>query len=177
MSQWFDQYPKGVPQTIDPQKYNSITEFIKVSVEKFSTKKAYTNMGVSLTYEEVDQLSDYFASYLTHYCGLKKGDRIALQMPNVLQFPVALFAAIKAGLIVVNTNPLYTEREMQHQFEDSGATAIVILSNFAHMLEKIQHHTKIEHIIVTDIGDMFPPMKKILVNSVVKYVKKMVPHS
>lgn len=175
MAVWHEHYPQGIPATIDVNNYQSICELIEKTVKKYSDKPAFSNMGASLTYAEVDRLSDYFAGYLTHKCGLKKGDRIALQMPNVLQFPVALFGAIKAGLIVVNTNPLYTEREMLHQFKDSGAKAIVILANFAHHLEKILGQTEIEHVIVTELGDMLPSFKKILINAAVKYIKKMVP--
>ncbi len=175
MAVWHDHYPKGIPPKIDVENYSSVLDLIATTVQKYGPKPAFSNMDITLSYQEVDHLSNYFASYLTHKCGLKKGDRIAIQMPNVLQFPVALFGAIKAGLIVVNTNPLYTEREMEHQFKDSGAKAIVILANFASHLEKIVSNTKIEHIIVTEIGDLFPPVKRFLVNNVVKYIKKMVP--
>jgi long-chain acyl-CoA synthetase len=175
MAVWHNHYPKGVPAEIDTENYDSIVDLIMTNTAKYGDKAAFTNMGVTMSYNEVEQLSNYFANYLTHKCGLKKGDRIALQMPNLLQFPVALFGAIKAGVIVVNTNPLYTEREMKHQFKDSGAKAIVILANFAHLLEKIIDDTEIEHVIVTELGDLFPSFKKILVNNVVKYVKKMVP--
>src|SRR5690606_14468921 len=145
--------------TIEVDRYNSISELIADSVGKFSSNIAFSNMGVDLTYAEIDRLSDYFASFLQNQCNLKPGDRIAIQMPNVLQFPVALFGAIKAGLIVVNTNPLYTEREMEHQFRDSEVKAIVILANFATHLEKIVHKTKIVKIIITEIGDLFPTVK------------------
>lgn len=175
MAIWHEHYPKGIPATINVQNYNSVNELISTSVAKFKDAPAFTNMGVTLSYVEVDRLATYFASYLTNKCGLKKGDKIAIQMPNVLQFPVALFGAIKAGLVVVNTNPLYTDREMKHQFKDSGAKAIVILANFAHNLEKIIGDTQIEHVITTEIGDLLPTLKRFVVNSVVKYVKKMVP--
>jgi len=175
MAIWHDHYPKGIHPQIDVENYTSILDLISKTVQKYGPKPAFSNMDITLSYQEVDHLSDYFASYLIHKCGLKKGDRIALQMPNVLQFPVALFGAIKAGLIVVNTNPLYTEREMEHQFKDSGAKAIVILANFASNLEKIISKTNIEHVIVTEIGDLFPSVKRFLVNNVVKYIKKMVP--
>ena len=175
MAVWHQHYPKGIQAEIDVENYNSIIELIEVNVEKYNDKVAFSNMGVSMSYKEVDRLSNDFASYLTHKCGLKKGDRIALQMPNILQFPVALFGAIKAGIIVVNTNPLYTEREMKHQFKDSGAKASVILANFAHHLEKIIDQTDIEHVVITEIGDLFPSTKRMLVNGIIKYVKKMVP--
>lgn len=175
MAIWHDHYPKNIPSTIDVENYKSIVDLLDVNVKKWQDKPAFTNMGITLSYREVDELSNYFANYLVHKCGLKQGDRIALQMPNCLQFPIALFGAIKAGIIVVNTNPLYTEREMKHQFKDSGAKAIVIFANFASHLEKILDETDIEHVIVTELGDMFPTVKKLLVNSVVKYVKRMVP--
>ncbi|MEM7647322.1 MAG: AMP-binding protein, partial [Pseudomonadota bacterium] len=175
MEAWHQHYPKGIAPQIDVNNYQSINEVIATTVNKYSEKTAFSNMGIEMSYQEIDRLSDYFANYLTHKCGLKKGDRIALQMPNVLQFPVALFGAIKAGLIVVNTNPLYTEREMLHQFKDSQAKAIVILANFACHLEEIIDQTNIEHVIITEIGDLFPTVKKLVVNGAIRYVKKMIP--
>lgn len=175
MAVWHDQYPKGVPQSVDVENFESIIELLNHNMTRFAELPAYSNMGITYTFRELDRLSDYFANFLTHECGLNKGDRLAIQLPNVLQFPVVLFGAIKAGVIVVNTNPLYTEREMKHQFVDSGAKAIVILANFASHLEKILDQTKIEHVIVTELGDLFPFFKKTLVNAAVKYVKKMVP--
>ncbi len=176
MALWHKKYPKGISPSIDVENYSSIPQLVEETVKKYSDKPAFTNMGVTLTYGRMDHLSDCFANFLVHECGLKKGDRIALQMPNLLQFPVALFGAIKAGLVVVNTNPLYTEREMLHQFKDSGAKAIVILANFAHQLENILDQTQIKQVIVTEIGDLFPTVKRFVVNNAVKYVKKMVPH-
>ncbi|CAN5412307.1 long-chain-fatty-acid--CoA ligase FadD [soil metagenome] len=172
---WLKSYPKGVKHEIDPDKYKSIVELFDESVRQYANLEAFVHMDVSLTYNQLDKLSDDFASYLTNVAGLKKGDRIAIQMPNMLQFPVAMFGSVKAGLIVVNTNPLYTPKEMKHQFNDSGAVAIVILSNFANNLEEIIKDTQIKTVIVTEIGDLFPVVKKLLVNFVVKYVKKMVP--
>lgn len=172
---WHKSYPKGVNTTIDLTKYNSILDVLNESVSKYNHSPCFSNMGHTLSYSEIDVLSDYFASYLLNTCKLKKGDRIALQMPNLLQYPIAMFGAMKAGLIIVNTNPLYTDREMAHQFKDANVKAIVILSNFAHLLEKVIDHTDIQHIIVTNVGDMLPFPKRILVNSVVKYVKKMIP--
>ena len=175
MALWHKKYPKGVSPSIDVKNYSSILELIEETVKKYPDKPAFTNMGVTLTYKKIDHLSDCFANFLAHECGLKKGDSIALQMPNLLQFPVALFGAIKAGLVIVNTNPLYTEREMLHQFKDSKAKAIVILANFAKQLENILDQTEIKHIIITEIGDLFPTVKKFVVNNAVKYIKKMVP--
>ena len=171
---WVKNYPEGIPAEINLYDYSSVVELFESSCKKYSSKVAFENMGVTMTYAEVDKLSKDFAAYLQSI-GLKKGDRIAIQMPNLLQFPVAFFGALRAGLIVVNTNPLYTPREMEHQFKDSGAKAIVIVANFAVSLEKILAHTKIEHIILTELGDMLGGFKGALVNFVVKHVKKMVP--
>jgi len=172
---WFAHYPQGVAHEIDPQKYSSIIEILEESFAKYGNKIAFENMGKKLTYSEIDLYSMQFASYLQNVAGLKKGDRIALQMPNLLQYPVALFGALRAGLIVVNTNPLYTPREMKHQFTDSGAVAIVIVANFAHNLDEIIKDTRIKTVIVTELGDMLGGFKKTLVNFVVKKIKKMVP--
>ena len=175
MALWHEKYPQGISASIDVENYSSIPQLVEETVKKYSDKPAFTNMGITLTYKETDLLSDRFANYLIHECGLEKGDAIALQMPNLLQFPVALFGALKAGLVVVNTNPLYTEREMLHQFKDSGAKAIVILANFARQLENILDQTRIKHIVITEIGDLFPGVKRFVVNKAVKYIKKMVP--
>jgi long-chain acyl-CoA synthetase len=172
---WLNNYPKGVPKEINPDSYPSLIELMNESLTKFSGKPAFANMGVELTFSDLDRLSRNFASYLQNDLGLVKGDRIAIQMPNLLQYPVAMYGAFRAGLIVVNTNPLYTPREMEHQFKDSGAKAIVILANFASNLEKVISKTDIKHVIVTEIGDLLGFPKKLIVNSVVKYVKKMVP--
>ena len=172
---WHKHYPKGIPTEINVNQYSSIVQVIEESTQKFSKLPSFSNMGESLTFEQVAKLSDDFASFLQNELKLKKGDRIAIQMPNLLQYPVALFGALKAGLIVVNTNPLYTVKEMEHQFKDSGIKAIVILANFAHNLEKILPHFPQINIVVTEIGDMFKPAKKLIINAVIKYVKKMVP--
>jgi long-chain acyl-CoA synthetase len=132
-------------------------------------------MGKTLTFSELNRKAESFAAFLQNELKLKKGDRIAIQMPNVLQYPIALFGAIKAGLVIVNTNPLYTDREMKHQFNDAGCTAVVILANFAHNLQKVLHETKIQHVIVTELGDLLGFPKSLVVNTVVKHVKKMVP--
>jgi len=172
---WLKFYPKGVPYEINPDAYPSLAELIGEGCRKFAAQPAYSCMGKELTFGEVDQLSSHFASFLQHTLKLQKGDRIAIQMPNLLQYPVAMFGALRAGLTVVNTNPLYTPREMLHQFKDSGAKAIVILANFGSNLEKILGQTDIQHVIVTEIGDLLGFPKKQLVNAVVKYMKKMVP--
>jgi long-chain acyl-CoA synthetase len=167
-------YPEGIPAEIKLYDYNSIVEIFESSCKKYSERVAFENMGVTMTYGDVDRLSRDFAAYLQNI-GMQKGDRIAIQMPNLLQFPVAFFGALRAGLIVVNTNPLYTPREMEHQFKDSGAKAIVIVANFAHNLEKVLPNTAIQHVIVTELGDMLGGFKGMLVNFVVKNIKKMVP--
>lgn len=171
---WHKNYPSWVPPASDVTAYDSVMSFVDECLKKYSDQPAYVNMGKSLSYKEIDTLSRNFAAYLQHL-GLKKGDRIAIQLPNLLQYPVVLFGAIRAGLIIVNTNPLYTSREMEHQFKDSGAKAIVILANFAHNLEKILHQTEIKHVVITEIGDLLGGLKSKLVNFVIKRVKKMVP--
>lgn len=172
---WLENYPKGVPETIDPNNYKSLGDMFLNSVHKFRDRPAYTNLGTILNYSDIENLTRDFAAYLTQQAGLKKGDRIAIMMPNLLQYPIALFAALRAGLIVVNTNPLYTQRELKHQLNDSGAAAIVILENFAGTLSNILEHTNIKTIITTRIGDLAPFPKSVLINFVVKYIKKMVP--
>ncbi|HIQ14050.1 MAG TPA: long-chain-fatty-acid--CoA ligase [Leucothrix sp.] len=172
---WLKNYPAGVPETIDPNDYKSLGDMVLNSVHKFRDRPAYTNLGTVLSYEDIENLTRDFAAYLTQKVGLKKGDRIAIMMPNLLQYPIVLFAALRAGLIVVNTNPLYTQRELEHQLNDSGAVAIVILENFAETFSKILEHTKIKTIVTTRIGDLAPFPKSILINFVVKHIKKMVP--
>lgn len=171
---WIKNYPQGIPAEIKLYEYESLVDLFEKSCVKFKDRVAFENMGVEMTYGEVDKLSKDFAAYLQRI-GLIKGDRIAIQMPNLLQFPVAFFGALRAGLTVVNTNPLYTPREMEHQFKDSGAKAIVIVENFACNLEKIIQHTEIKHVIITKIGDMVPGLKGWITNFVVKNIKKMVP--
>lgn len=171
---WLSHYPAGVPANIEVDKYETIIEFVQECLTKFAHKPAYECMGKRLTYKEVDVMSDSFGAYLQSR-GLKPKDKIAIMMPNLLQFPVALFGALKAGLIVVNTNPLYTPREMKHQFIDSDVQAIVIADNFCANLEKILPETEIKTIITTSIGSMLGAIKGTLVDFVVKRVKGMVP--
>ncbi len=172
---WKDKYPVGVAAEINPDQYPNIQTVLKQSCERFANKLAFSNMGKSLTYGEMYELSGAFAAYLQQHTDLQPGDRIAVQLPNVLQYPVVVFGAIRAGLVVVNTNPLYTAREMEHQFNDSGAKALICLANMAHLAETVLPKTGVKHVIVTEVGDMLSPLKRLLVNSVVKYVKKMVP--
>ena len=172
---WLKNYPKGVNESVNLNEYKSFADFLDRGFIKFSNSVAFENMGKSITYKELDILSQKFSLYLTEELHMKKGDRLAIQSPNVLQYPIALFGALRSGIIVVNTNPLYTPSEMKHQFNDSGCKTILILSNFAYNLEKVISETKIEHVIVSDMGDMLGAFKGGVVNFVVKYVKKMVP--
>lgn len=172
---WLKSYPKEVASEIDVNRFQSVSELFEESVHKFRERDAFINMGTAITFEDLNYLSADFASFLQNVAGLKKGDRVAIQMPNLLQYPIALFGALRAGLIVVNTNPLYTAREMKHQFNDAGVKAVVILANSARHLEEILPETGIETVVVTEVGDMLGFPKSLIVNSVVKYVKKMVP--
>ncbi|XKH59237.1 AMP-binding protein [Halomonas sediminis] len=156
-------------------QYDSVTDVFHAAVSRFKEKPAFSCMGQTLTFAELDRLSGAFAAWIQHETDLEPGDRVAIQLPNVLQFPVAVFGALRAGMVVVNTNPLYTEREMAHQFKDSGAKAILILANMADKLEKILDKTEIKHVLVTQLGDMHGFPKRLLINAVVKHVKKMVP--
>ena len=171
---WLKNYPPGIPANIDYSKYETLVDFIAECFTKYKAKIAFECMGTKLTYGEIDKMSTQFGAYL-HSRGLKPGDRIALMMPNLLQYPIAVFGALKAGLIIVNTNPLYTPREMLHQFTDSGVTAIVILENFSANLETILDQTKIEVIIETSIGELLGLIKGSLVNFAVRNIKRMVP--
>lgn len=171
---WLKNYPDGVPANIDANAYPTLVALLEETFKKYSKLPAFHCMGKTLTFEEIDKLSIRFAAYL-HSRGLEPGDKIALMMPNLLQYPIALFGALRAGLIVVNTNPLYTPREMRHQFTDSGAKAIVICENFASNLEKVLGDTQFKTIIVTSIGEMLGTVKGAMVNLVVRKVKGMVP--
>ncbi|TGN41557.1 AMP-binding protein [Marinobacter confluentis] len=170
-----DKYPAGVPRHIDLNKYKSMVDVFDQAVKKFADKPAFSAVGATLTYRDLDTQSRNFAAWLQNRTDLKPGDRIAVQMPNVSQYPVVVFGAMRAGLIVVNTNPLYTTREMEHQFNDSGAKAIVVLANMAYNVEKVLPQTGIEHVIVTELADMHSPLKRTLMNAAVKHLKKMVP--
>ncbi|MDH5366060.1 MAG: AMP-binding protein [Cyclobacteriaceae bacterium] len=172
---WIAQYPKGIPAKIEIDQYNSLLELFEECFENYADRPAYENMGKILTYGQIDSLSTNFAAYLQHEFNLKKGDRIAIQMPNCLQYPIALIGSLKAGLVVVNTNPLYTPREMEHQFKDAEVSAILVISNFASNLEKVLPNIDTKKIIVTGLGDMLGGLKGALVNFVVKKIKKMVP--
>ena len=171
---WLNSYPEGVPEHIDLDRYSSILDIYDASLQSFADRVAYVNFDKELTFHELDRLSDQFAAYLQGL-GLQKGDRIALMMPNILQYPVAIFAALKAGLVIVNTNPMYTARELRHQLNDSGARAIVVVENFAHVLEKVRDEVPVEHIVTTRVGDLLGFPKGTLIDFVLRYVKKAVP--
>ncbi len=172
---WKDKYPSGIPADINPDEYPNVQAVLKQSCQRFADQPAFSNLGKTITYGELYELSGAFAAWIQQHTDLQPGDRIAVQLPNVLQYPIAVFGAIRAGLIVVNTNPLYTAREMEHQFNDSGAKALVCLANMAHLAEKVVPKTQIRQVIVTEVADMLSPFKRLLINSVIKYVKKMVP--
>ena len=172
---WKDKYPAGISAEINPDQFANIQAVLKQSCQRFADKPAFSNLGKTLTYAELYELSGAFAAYLQQHTDLQPGDRIAVQLPNILQYPIVVFGAMRAGLVVVNTNPLYTARELEHQFNDSGAKALVTLANMAHLVEQVLPKTGIKTVIVTEVGDMLPTLKRLLVNSVVKYVKKMVP--
>ena len=171
---WLGAYPPGTPAEIDPNSCSSLVEMFADSCRRFADRPAYHNLGVTLTYRMLDRLSRDFGAYLRG-CGLEKGERVALMMPNILQYPVALFGALRAGLVVVNTNPMYTPRELRHQLRDSGARAIVILENFAHVLAQVRADTDVAHVVTTGIGDLAPYPKRLAVNFLVRRVKHMVP--
>ena len=172
---WLKEYPQGIPATVNIHEYSSLKDIFEKSCRKFEQLPAYSNMSVAISYRELDQLSRSFASYLQNDLGLAKGDRVAIMLPNLLQYPVALFGTLRAGLTVVNVNPLYTARELEHQLRDSGATAIVVLENFARTLQEVLPKTPVKTVIATQLGDLFPGFKGLLTNLVVKHVKKMVP--
>jgi long-chain acyl-CoA synthetase len=174
---WTARYPKGVLKTVDREidQYKSILEVFEEACGKFPLKPAFSQMGKVITFSELNRKAESFAAYLQNELKLKKGDRMAIQMPNCLMYPIAMYGAIKAGVVVVNVNPLYTEREMKHQLNDAGCVAIVIVANFASLLQKCLNETKVRHVIVTELGDMLGFPKGPLVNAIVKHVKKMVP--
>lgn len=172
---WLNRYPADVPAEINPDKYQSLIDMFEQAVTRYADKPAFVNMGKTMSFRKLEERSRAFAAYLQQGLGLKKGDRVALMMPNLLQYPVALFGVLRAGMVVVNVNPLYTPRELEHQLVDSGTSAIVIVSNFAHTLEKVVSKTPVKHVILTRLGDQLSTAKGTLVNLVVKYIKRMVP--
>ena len=171
---WLDHYPAGVPERINIDEYASVASVIDEAFANFADRPAFTNFGKTLSYREINEASRQFSGYLTGVLKLGKGDRIALMLPNVMQYPIALFGALRAGLVVVNTNPMYTARELRHQLEDSGAKAIVVLDNFAATLQEVLAHTHVQHVITTGLGDLLGA-KGVLINFALKHLKKMVP--
>ena len=172
---WLKSYPPGVPEQVPAPQFRSLREMIEHSFQEYPDNPAYTNMGTTLTYRELDELSMQFACYLQKNLELTRGERVAIMLPNVLQYPVAMCGAFRAGLVVVNVNPLYTARELKHQLSDSGARCIVILENFAHILEEVIDDTDVEHVITTGVGDLLRFPKNLLVNFVLRHVKRQVP--
>ena len=172
---WLNSYEQGVNAEIDITQYSSISDVFRQSVEKFAHQPAFQNMGKTLTYAEVGKLAEDFASYLQNVLKLPRGERVAIMLPNLLQYPIALFGILQAGLVAVNTNPLYTPRELEHQLKDSGATTIIVLENFANTLELVLPRTQIKHVIIASVGEMFGFFKGTLMNFVLRKVKKMVP--
>lgn len=172
---WLNRYPADVPAEIDADRFPSLIDLFEHAAQRYADQPAFINMGQTMTYRQLEERSRAFAAWLQQELGLKKGDRVALMMPNLLQYPVALFGILRAGMVVVNVNPLYTPRELEHQLNDSGASAIIIVSNFAHTLEKVVAKTQLKHVILTRLGDQLSPAKGTLVNFVVRYVKRMVP--
>ena len=172
---WLNSYEQGVNAEIDITQYSSISDVFRQSVEKFAHQPAFQNMGKTLTYAEVGKLAQDFASYLQNVLKLPRGERVAIMLPNLLQYPIALFGILQAGLVAVNTNPLYTPRELEHQLKDSSATTIIVLENFANTLELVLPRTQIKHVIVASVGEMFGFFKGTLMNFVLRKIKKMVP--
>ena len=172
---WLNAYPPGVPSDIDPDEHASLVELLEASFARFAEMPAFSNLGTQLSFAVIDRLSRDFAAYLQSIPELKHGDRVAVMMPNVLQYPVAVFGILRAGLVVVNVNPLYTPRELEHQLTDSGASAIVVLENFAATVAEVLKRTEVEHVIVSRLGDHLPAVRRVLTHLVLKYVKRMVP--
>ena len=172
---WIAKYPHGVPAEINPDVYPHIPAILDKIADERPSCPCFTNMGTTLTAQQTKSLAEDLAGYLQSLPGMHKGGRVAIMMPNLLQYTVALFAVLKAGFIVVNVNPLYTARELEHQLKDADVKAIIIIENFAKTLERVIDRTPVEHVITTAVGDLFPSFKRLLINSVIKYVKKMVP--
>ncbi|NBW88512.1 MAG: long-chain-fatty-acid--CoA ligase, partial [Gammaproteobacteria bacterium] len=172
---WLAHYPPGVPADIDVNRHASLVQMAEEAFAEFPTRTAYVQMGRALTYADLDAQSDAFGAWLQQRAGLRRGDRVAIMMPNVLQYPIALFGVLRAGGVVVNTNPLYTARELEHQLCDSGAEIIVILENFAHVLEEVIARTPVRKVVVTSVGELLGFPKGTIVDFVVRRVRKQVP--
>ena len=172
---WLDSYPEGVPHDIDISEYTSVLDIFKKSCAKYHSKTAYTSLNHSVTFAEIKRLTEQFAYYLQHDLGLKKGDRVGIMLPNIIQYPVAVFSAIRLGLVVVNIDPMYTQRELISQFKDSGAQTVIVLESFAVEVQKALKDVDVKNVIVTKIGDCLPTLSAFYVNALTKYVKKAVP--
>ncbi|WP_127806878.1 AMP-binding protein [Hydrogenophaga sp. NH-16] len=172
---WLSQYPAGVPAEIDVHRFASLKDMLASSCERFADRPAYRSMGATISFRQLDDASRAFAAWLQKVAGLQRGDRVALMMPNLLQYPVVLFGVLRAGMVVVNVNPLYTPRELEHQLKDADVRAIVVLENFAHTLEQVIASTPVRTVVTTQVGDLLPAVKRLLTNAVVKHVKKLVP--
>src|SRR5690606_28122653 len=172
---WLDQYPAGVPAQIDVDEFPSVVAVLETAIDKYRDRPAFANLGKTLTYGDIDTLSNQFAAYLLGELGLKKGDRVAIMMPNCLQYPIATFGILRACLTVVNTNPMYTARELRHQLVDSGAVAVLVLDNFGDTVQEVLADTQVRKVITTGLGDMLPFPKGAVVNFVLRHIKKMVP--
>jgi long-chain acyl-CoA synthetase len=172
---WIKSYPTGVPAKVNVDEYRSLCDVFDTSVRKFAAQPAFVNMGTAITYAQLDRLSGWFGAYLQNVLKLPRGARVALMMPNLLQYPVAMFGALRSGYTVVNCNPLYSPRELEYQLNDSGAEAIVVVENFAHVLAEVVERTKVKHVITTQLGDLLHFPKRHVVNFVVKYIKRLVP--
>jgi long-chain acyl-CoA synthetase len=171
---WLKSYPPNVPAEIDPTQLHSLKELLERTCAQHAERVAFVQMGTELTYRQLDELSRAFGAWLQH-AGLRKGDRIAIMLPNTLQYPIAIFGALRAGLVVVNVNPLYTAPELEHQLQDSGASAILVVENFAHVLQKVIANTSVRHVLVTAVGDFLKFPKSLIVNFVVRRVREQVP--
>lgn len=172
---WLKSYEPGVPETINPDEYGSLTELIEKSLSQYADRKCFSNFGTTLTYSQIDELSACFAGFLQKQFRLSEGERVAIMLPNILQYPVATFGVLRAGMAVVNVNPLYTARELKKILKDSGARCVVVFANFAHVLAEVLPETKVEYVIVAKIGDLLGPIKGLVYNFVAKYIKKGVP--
>ncbi|WP_257263171.1 AMP-binding protein [Endozoicomonas sp. ONNA2] len=172
---WDGKRPAGVGNAVNLDEYSNVLSVINVFLKENRSLPAYTGIGHTLTYADIDLYSKQFAAYIQRYTDLQPGDRIAIQMPNIIQYPIVVYGALRAGLVIVNTNPLYTAREMLHQFKDSGAKALVFLENFGHLIEEVVGQTEIKHLFVTQLADMVPAPKRQVINFLVKYIKRMVP--
>ena len=172
---WLKSYPEGVPADVNPTAYASIGDFFAANADRYRDRTAYVCMGRTMTYGELDRLSRSFAGYLQHVASLPRGARVALMMPNLLQYPVALFGALRAGYVVVNCNPLYSPRELHHQLHDSGAEAIVVLENFAQTLEKAIDATQVRVVVVAAVGDLLGGARRLLINFLLRHIRHAVP--